>query len=72
MSFLAQAVAYLLFLVSKWLFSEGKETFDEYVKRKEAEKHQKETLKKLKDAVQKGDQDGILEAERDLLNGPKP
>lgn len=68
MGFLAQAAAYLLFLVSKWLFGTAKESFDQYVARKETEEAQKKNLKRYQEAVKKGDPDEILEAERDLIN----
>lgn len=68
MGFLAQAFAYLLFMFSKWLFGTAKESFDDYVKRKETEETQKKNLKKYQEAVKKGNADEILEAERDLIN----
>jgi hypothetical protein len=63
-----QIIAYLLFLVGKYLFGRGVETFKEYSEEEKRKQRVKQGLADLKEAVKKGDADEIRNKERDLLN----
>lgn len=69
MAFLAQLAAYML----QWILTIGGkalyEAVTEFVNRQEQIKREKINKKKYDEAVEKGDKDEILKAERDLING---
>ena len=64
-----QILAYLLFLVGKYLLGRGVETFNDYLEDEKRKKKIRKAIVELKEAVKKGDVNEIRKKELDLLNG---